>query len=1142
MQQQVTCPNCDQTFALSAPKDPLIGKTLGQFEVVSVIGSGGMGTVYKARQESLGRFVALKVLARGISRDAGFVERFRREARSAAAVNHPNIIEVYFVGEDEGYQYMAMELVEGESLFTRVRRTGPLPADLALSVLKQTTSALTKAHAAGLVHRDIKPGNILLTPDNRVKVVDFGVALRKTEDVHLTQVGRVVGTIVYMAPEVAAGGEADERSDLYSLGGTFYCALTGSPPFGGTSTTELAIQHTQATVPPLLGKAPDTPSDFARIIHRLLNKKPEDRFTNAQQLLTVLGRVGQGPIHPHGGGESVEHKTLDERRAQHDRGSKRLGIVAAVAAVAAVAVLAFLLLRGGDAKVDPPEKAVVAPPAPKDTPKPPPKVIPKKDPTPRKNFPTPAPPAWTRLLEATSAEAKALVAHQRYGEAIQVYTSLNSRIKEDVPRSLIAQSVATLRQQAESAAKAATTRAKSLMRQKSFDGARKALKPIVQHFGVPKLGEDAKALLAKIDKAETAVKADAEAAKKAEAARLAAAEESRKAEAAYTKASEAALALAKKWDFAGATAVFRQVAVQDMDVRNRCEQAHKQFKLLAALKGKMIAKVNASKPPLRKSAILIMGINGDLTRADETGITARMGNNVTLRHPWGSLTARTVSRLGQLSMGTENADDWFSIALLALQLGDAGEADLALAKAKGLGADVDAYTATIADAALAKAKALVAGGKRKEAAAALDAIDTRFAASAWHTAHKADLDAARTTLAGSKTDAEADAVYAKAAKLYAARAWFDLKPLVVKLQTKYPTSKAVTDATRKPSMADLLKATANLGARLVVRKDGKSPYSTIQAAVNAAAPSSLIEIQDSALYCESISIPSTKPNLTIAGAEGVWPVLTLQSGIQQYSRFFQISAPGTVIKNMVLTNPSTSSSYDYGITVSLSSSSSSSSRLRTRNGNAPTPRSRIGVRLEHVIMYTASSSGYTVQNYSTLTQADHCVFITRGRFYGPHEITNSIWLSPQTTLSSSSSYGGSKLTNCMLWRLSASSSVEVRNSTVVYLLDLMRESNIVVDSVVGQIRGRQAGTQVTHSCLFGKPPFLDFATPGTGCIMKSPGFANPKRFDFRLKTSSPCRKRASDGGDMGCRYTPGMIDMLKRAFDLRTKGVVIFKF
>jgi hypothetical protein len=751
-------------------------------------------------------------------------------------------------------------------------------------------------------------------------------------------------------------------------------------------------------------------------------------------------------------------------------------------------------------------------------------------------------PSWAKTLADADAQSRALLARQRFGEAIRLYTDLAQGLTDDKARELVSQSVATIRLKAQSAAGAVTATASSLLRDKRYPEARQALKPILEHYGMPTLAKGANGLLAKIDQAEADAEAEAERLRKEEEARLAAAERRRKEEGILAKANESAQALARKWDFAGAAAVLRQVELQDVEVRDQCERAHKQFAALAALKQKMITKVNGAKPLLTKRAILLTGINGELVRADERGLTVRVPNNATMLEAWTSVTGRAASRLGQLSIEQDSADGWFAIALLCLHLEDMAEADKALLKAKELGANVDAYVAVAADAALAKARELVANGQADDAAAALDGIDKRFAGSAWYAAHKAAIDAARKGIAGSRLDAEAEKIYARAAELYKTREYFDLKPLVAKLQTDYATSKAVTDATRDPSMADFVKATAKLAERLVVRRDGKSPFRTIQAAVNAAKPSSLIEIQDSGPYCESISIPASKPGLTISGADGVWPILTLQSGIQQHSRFFQIEAPNTTIRRMVLTNPVASSSFGYE-SISVSLSSSSNSRFRSSRNGTSTRRTRTGVRLDHVLIYSARTSGYTVRNYYSVTEADHCVFITKESFYGPHQVSNCIWLSPQTRFyTSSSMYGSTKVENCMLWRVNTSSPIEVRNCTICYMLEMTNEPNIVVDSIVGQVRATQAGTQVTHSCLFGKPPFLDFATPGDGCIIKKPGFANPQKFDFRLTRSSPCRKRASDKGDMGCRYTPGMLEMLKLAMEMRSKGLVVFKF
>ncbi len=216
-----------------APLQPEMPKQIGGFELLELLGRGGMGSVYRARQVSLGRLVALKVIARRLAADERFVARFEREARAAAAVHHPNIVAVYSVGEDSGQHYIAMELVAGEGLDALVKREGPLPQDRALRMMKQVTAALAAAHEADIVHRDIKPSNILLAAEESVKVADFGLAKRMATDVTVTQTGAMMGTPLYHPPEAARGERYDARSDLYSLGATFYHLLAGKPPFEG---------------------------------------------------------------------------------------------------------------------------------------------------------------------------------------------------------------------------------------------------------------------------------------------------------------------------------------------------------------------------------------------------------------------------------------------------------------------------------------------------------------------------------------------------------------------------------------------------------------------------------------------------------------------------------------------------------------------------------------------------------------------------------------------------------------------------------------------------------------------------------------------------------------------------------------------
>jgi len=304
----IVCPNCHATLKAPGqvvprprPGDPLIGQSLGEFEIVELLGRGGMGAVYKAQQASLDRLVALKVLPKRLAADASFVERFSREARSAAAVRHPNIIEVYAVGEDKGHQFIAMEFIDGENLSDTLKREGKLAPDRAIEVMRQTASALADAHESGILHRDIKPANILIDTKGRVKVADFGLAKQVGVDVSVTATGAALGTPLYMPPEAAQGQPLDPRSDLYSLGAAFYRALAGKPPFDGATPAELAVKHVTTQVPPLQQLAPDVPPALCRIVHRLLRKNPAERYESAEKLIEALDRV-EGRL---GGGAPV---------------------------------------------------------------------------------------------------------------------------------------------------------------------------------------------------------------------------------------------------------------------------------------------------------------------------------------------------------------------------------------------------------------------------------------------------------------------------------------------------------------------------------------------------------------------------------------------------------------------------------------------------------------------------------------------------------------------------------------------------------------------------------------------------------------------------------------------------------------------
>jgi WD40 repeat protein len=283
-------PDPDDELAFLTPTDlpDRIG-TLGPFEVVRMIGRGGMGVVLHAFDPDLQRDVALKVLDPDLSSNKTARARFCREARAAASVTHENIVTVHQVNEDErsGLPYLVMQLINGESLEQRLRRVGKMSVADAARLGGQAAAGLAAAHAQGLIHRDVKPGNILIEAGDRVKLTDFGLA-RAAEDLKLTRTGYVSGTPLYMAPEQARGDDVDARADLFSLGVVLYEAVAGKPPFDGK--TPLAVLREVADTPhrPLGKLAPDVPEWFEDVVDGLLAKTPDDRLNSAAHVAAVL--------------------------------------------------------------------------------------------------------------------------------------------------------------------------------------------------------------------------------------------------------------------------------------------------------------------------------------------------------------------------------------------------------------------------------------------------------------------------------------------------------------------------------------------------------------------------------------------------------------------------------------------------------------------------------------------------------------------------------------------------------------------------------------------------------------------------------------------------------------------------------------
>jgi TolB-like protein/predicted Ser/Thr protein kinase len=264
----------------------MIGKTISHYRILEKLGEGGMGVVYKTEDTALGRAVALKFLPMELTRDADAKARFIREAQAAAALNHPNICTIHEVGEHDGQSFIAMELVEGQSLKERIER-GPLPIDDAVSLAAQVGEGLGEAHEKGIIHRDIKPGNIMLTARGQAKILDFGLA-RLGGDTKLTKADTTLGTVAYMSPEQASGKDVDRRTDIWSLGVVLYEMITGQRPFAGDY--EAAVVHSilNDAPEPVTARRSNVPMELERIVGKALAKNPSERYPHVEDMLVDL--------------------------------------------------------------------------------------------------------------------------------------------------------------------------------------------------------------------------------------------------------------------------------------------------------------------------------------------------------------------------------------------------------------------------------------------------------------------------------------------------------------------------------------------------------------------------------------------------------------------------------------------------------------------------------------------------------------------------------------------------------------------------------------------------------------------------------------------------------------------------------------
>ncbi|NQU22498.1 MAG: protein kinase [Candidatus Nealsonbacteria bacterium] len=624
--------------------------------------------------------------------------------------------------------------------------------------------------------------------------------------------------------------------------------------------------------------------------------------------------------------------------------------------------------------------------------------------------------------------------------------------------------------------------------------------------------------LATIDRAVEAQSqaAQADAAAQAEADRqreaaTQAVEARRTREERYTKAVASSEALVVIWDFRGASAALAKLDfTDDEELTVRLARRRDEVARMGALKERMIAKINAASPPMKKSDLMLRGINGELSKADATGITAKLGSGKTELLAWKDLNEKARPKLLQLVVNPTSADDWLSASLLALSSNDTVLAEKLFPKARSMGTDIGPYLAPLAQAAFSQVEELMNQKQFTEANTTLTNLEEKYATIPWFAEHKPSFAAARARANSGIFEAEAETLYEAAVALLKQEQLFDVKPLVEKLKTNYAASVAVTDTDRSPSFANLEQAVADLGKMLTVRQDGKGDHKSIQAAIDAAQPNSLIEIQDSGPYNEKVAIQ--KEGLILRAKKGVWPIITSIGPTTNFPTLMSVRASQVTIERLILAHGAPAGDHPGCLTV------------------GPGP---LSVRSCIVFAKGAHAFG----NHADC-HIENSIIVGSGAVQAPLTVKDSLWFGGSNYNWAKSNYENVLISG----KLSAGSQCKARFCTMGEPLNLSgTEDTALVDCILPAVQAAKPGARIVNCNVYGKPPaFIDQAKPGEGCFGGNPQFANPKKLDYRLMPTSPCRGKASDGGDLGVRYTPEMIEMLKRALQLSEQGIIKF--
>ncbi len=712
--------------------------------------------------------------------------------------------------------------------------------------------------------------------------------------------------------------------------------------------------------------------------------------------------------------------------------------------------------------------------------------------------------SWGEAWADTQGRADRLVAQRKFADAIREYSTLSGRFHDPLSQQQIKEAMHRIETEADAAFEGVETDAREYLRQQRFVQARAVLQAALTTYGpVPAAGR-AKKLMAEIDRAERQAPSPAE--KQAEApagqetpALPAELRKQRQLDATFAKGLAVVESRVAGWDFQGAEKELAKVHFEASELTARLAQRREQVRRMAGLKDRMLATINQADPPLKKSDLALRGINGELNKADAEGITATLPNDKRELLAWPDLGPKAMNKLLALVVRREDSGDWLAAGLLGLAGQDVQSAERYFDKAQSLGADIAPYRALLATKDFAKVRELLDKRKYADSDALLTALGEKYGSLPWFTANRAELDAAAKEAKRGLREREAEAVYAQAAGRFHDGDLYELKPLVERLKTQYADSAVLADPQRKPSLAELEKAVVDLGPLVRVRNDGKGDAKTIQEAVNNAAGNATIQIEEAGPWTEQIVVPSGKEGLTICGKRGLVPVITTAGAQNSYSENFLVHSPQLSLERLVIVHAGSGGPLGTAITAD-----------------------KTALFLRGVLVH-----GHI---HASKLDSQQSAFAAGVRVDGDVVAKDSVFF-VHVDFKASCSFqnvlvcGGA---NC-------GADSRLRHCTIDGPLQLSGMSSIVSDCIVSTINAANDSPAIEHCDVFGDNPYANRAVPGKGCLNTPPRFADPKSLDFRLLPGSPCRKAASDGGDMGVAGTPEIQALLKLAAELRSR-------